>query len=194
MRRITRSRTLPVRDQINILLEEYRALYGLAAYRLSSLEGRVPVFGAALTAFVGSVAVIPPGLQMVVLFALPIVCFWFVRTTVNHARSLEDVLRRVDEIECAINLRAGDELLRFQSSHPSRGKATGGRIGTGTVHISLVTTLLLLGACNYLLAVERAASHPLLIGYAAFALGVLLLCLREVRNLIRYRYPMADER
>jgi len=78
-------------------------MYGLASYRLAALEGRVPVLGAALTAFLGSIAVLPPSIQVVLFFGLPVALYWFVRTTVNHARSLEDVLRRIEEIECSIN-------------------------------------------------------------------------------------------
>ncbi len=163
-------------------------MYGLASYRLAALEGRVPVLGAALTAFLGSIAVLPPSIQVVLFFGLPVALYWFVRTTVNHARSLEDVLRRIEEIECSINELTCEPLMTFQSSHPSRGRAIGGRVGTGTVHSTLTAAAMLLVACNYLLEVERTVHIGIAVGYALFTILVFILCVTEVVGLARYRY------
>lgn len=188
MPRHHRPAPLPLSDQIDILLEEYGAMYGLASYRLSSLERRVPVWGAALTAFVGGLAVSPPALQIVILVSLPVMLYWFVRTTVNHARSLEDILRRIDEIEVEVNRRAGENLLTFQSSHPSRGRAVGGRVGTGTVWSACIATVLLLSACMYLLLNEHPVLNPLVAAYGVYVIGVGAASAWDAFRLSRYTY------
>jgi len=120
--------------------------------------------------------------------ALPITLVWFVQTTVNHARSLEDLFRRIEEIERHINNLAGADLLGFQSSHPSRGKAIGGRIGTGTAFTVTAGAGLLLAACFYLVtATDELGDAPRLwtLGY----IGLSALCiLALLASLRRYRY------
>ncbi len=117
-----RSELLPIESSAAILLEEYRALYTLALFRMSSLERRVPIGVGALAAFLASTLVLPPEGQLVLLVALPISLIWLLRTTIKHVRSFEHAIRRIEEIEVAINTLVGMPLLLFQSSHPSRGR------------------------------------------------------------------------
>jgi len=119
--------------RVDILMEEYRVLYTLVTLRLTSLDRRVPLAGASLAAFLGSVTVLPRDAQLVFLFGLPVALVWFLRATVNHARSAEDLLRRIEEIEREINRLCGEELLAFQSRHPSRGRQVGGQTTTESV-------------------------------------------------------------
>lgn len=178
---------------INILLEEYKALYGLVTFRMSSLDRRVPIASAALATFLGSIAAVPPASQAIFLIGLPLAQLWLVRTTINHARSFEDVLRRIDEIERKINDLAGEPLLLFQSRHPSGGRATGGRTGAETVKTVYTSSMLMLGACVYL-----ASMHPglsLVLHAYGVACGVIGLHLSmSMLALRRYRYVKVPSR
>jgi len=159
-------------QSISILLEEYRALYGLAVFRMASLERRVPLFGSVLALFAGSVSAIPEPTRFSVFYGVPTALIWLVRTTINHARSFEDVLRRIDEIECDVNARSDQQLLRFQSSHPSKGVTTGGRTGTETVAAVTVISLLMLIQCAWLFA-SLADRDPIeLLCYLVFSVSV----------------------
>lgn len=102
-------------DVISIILEEYRAAYGLLTFRLNALDQRVPLVGFTLTSALGFAASSEPMTRNMVLFGLPLVVLWFVRITVTHVRSVEDLLRRIDQIERRINRRAQQDLLQFQS-------------------------------------------------------------------------------
>lgn len=175
-------------DRITILLEEYRQLYGLALFRLNALDQRVPVILGVLTAMLGSIGALPLEVRQVMLVALPITLLWVIRTTINHARSFEDALRRIEEIERVISVRAGERLLRFQSSHPSRGKYVGGRTGTESIEAVLAASAILQGGCLYL-------SHTLVEGSPEwrdwFAFYVAVLAITQIAMrwwMSRYRY------
>lgn len=173
--------------KIGVLLEEYRALYTLVTFRMTSLDRRVPIATAALATFLGSISAVPPASQTIFLLGLPLAQVWLVRTTINHARSFEDVLRRIDEIERRVNTLAGEELLVFQSRHPSGGRATGGRTGVETVRTVYSSSLLMLGACGYLASVNFADPRVLIVYWAACGLiGVQLTV--SILLLKRYRY------
>lgn len=174
--------------RIGVLMEEYRALYTLVTFRMGSLDRRVPIATAALATFLGSIAAVPPASQAVFLVGLPLAQLWLVRTTINHARSFEDVLRRIDQIERRVNQLAGEDLLVFQSRHPSGGRATGGRTGVETVRTVYSSALLMLAACGYLapLAFESPAT------IAAYRVGCGLIALQITVSMLmlgRYRYP-----
>lgn len=175
-------------SRINILLREYDALYALVTFRMASLDRRIPLIGATLTAFLSSLVVLPAPAQAVLLLEVPAVLIWFLRTTATHACSFEDVLRRIEEIELSVNALAGVTLLQFQSRHPSRRKRVGGRTGAETVMSTFFASLLMLAACAYL-ACAAAAFGP--VGLRAYALylaviaGVLVRVVVEWR---RYRY------
>jgi len=183
-----RTSALSPRDRIQILLEEYRALYGLAEHRMAALERRVPILGAALTGFVASVAVMPGLFQLGIAISLPLALVWFVQTTVNHARSLEDLFRRIEEIERGVNELAGVELLGFQSSHPSRGKAVGGRVGTGTTWTVAAGASLLLAACFYLVSTTEGIGGYARVGVLGYIAISTLSVIAQLWSLRRYRY------
>jgi len=121
------AQTLSEHQKTQLLMQEYQALYALVSFRNSSMERRVPIAGATLAAFLGAATVLPVEARLIYLVGLPIALLFFLRTTINHARSVEDALRRIDEIEHIVNARAGEELLTFQSTHPSRYRTVGGR-------------------------------------------------------------------
>lgn len=180
----SRRSALPVRDLIDIQLEEYRSLYGLASHRLSSLERRTPILGAVLSGSIASLTVVPTALQSVILLGAPILLVWFVKSTINHAKSLEDVLRRIEAIEREVNERAGDQLLRFQSTHPSRGSAVGGRVSAGTIRSVVSVSLILLYVCAALLPDELSGTEA----YYAYVAIIGVWIAIEAFRLRRYAY------
>ena len=104
----SRTRTRDSTERITILLEEYRQVYGLALFRLNALDQRVPIIVGTLTAMLGSIGALPREVQVVLLVALPLTLLWVIRTTINHARSFEDALRRIEEIEQTVSIRTGE--------------------------------------------------------------------------------------
>ncbi|MEM6260711.1 MAG: hypothetical protein AAGI37_20885 [Planctomycetota bacterium] len=173
--------------RVSVLLAEYRAMYDLALFRLNSLDRRVPLTGSALTASLAAALVLPIEAQLFILIAVPLALVWFLRTTINHAQSFEDALRRIEQIEIKLNELAGDELVRFQSRHPSRGKATGGRTGRETIAAVLIANALVLMGCTWLtlrILVEPPTGVLLLCYFGFIALYLLAVTLR----LGRYRY------
>lgn len=177
---------------IDVLLEEFRALYGLAQFRMVALDRRVPLAGTALGLSLGGAFVAPLAIQIVVLMVLPIAVLWLVRTTINHARSFEDVLRRIEQIERRVNEIAGERLLAFQSSHPSRGEAVGGRTGRESVLAVLLVSTGALLACIGLtvIMVDQPGVARLL--YLAVPIGVAAGLARELMHWSRYRYPSRE--
>lgn len=141
---MTTSNRLSDREHIDILLREYGALYGLIQLRLSALETRAMLAWAALGGFLTGLVALPQEHWIAMCVATPPLLAWLFRTTVNHARSLEDAFRRVEEIEHHVNKIADAELLVFQSTHPSRGKAVGGRTGRESLYAVLTTSVVIL--------------------------------------------------
>ena len=175
-------------QKIDVLFEEYKALYGLAQFRLTSLERRATLAWAALGGFLTGFGAMSADAQRAFLIGVPLAIFWLLRTTVNHARSFEDALRRLDEIECAVNRLAGDDLLVFQSRHPSRGGAIGGRTGTETLLTVLMTGLAMLLACGFLFLRHADAPPDGLIAYFVYLTTIAASLLFQVWSLRSYRY------
>ena len=163
-------------------------MYALAEFRMNSLDKRVPAAGAALVAFLGGVPAVPQSTAWLLLVVIPASLIWFLRTTVNHARSFEDAIRRIEEIERELNTLAGAVLLRFQSTHPSRGRAVGGRTGAETVLAVLLASFILLGA-SLVLAAAALESPDALTLYRAFVCSIALHHAWVTFRWARYRYP-----
>jgi len=131
-----RQEPLDRREQIEILLEEYRSLNSLLLFRLAAMDRRLPVSVGIIAAAIASMVAVPVDSQTALLFVIPPALFWLVRSTVQHARAKEDHLRRIAEIERTINSIAGEELLIFQSRHPNRSRVASGRTGNITSWLS----------------------------------------------------------
>ena len=159
---------------------------------MNALDRRVPAAGAALLAFIGSISVLPGPAQHILLAAIPASLIWLLRTTVNHARSFEDALRGIEVIEHDINRIAGDGLLRFQSTHPSRGRAVGGRTGSETVFAVMLSSGLLLVACGYLMRLDATVSQLFMVGYMGYLVFVGMLLAQEIRKWCTYRYHQSQ--
>lgn len=138
---------LSPRDRADILIAEFQALYGLAEFRMAALDRRVPASGAALLAFTSSLPLLPTIGQLLLLVAIPASVIWLLRAAINHARSFEDALRRIERIERALNTLAGEDLVGFQSSHPSRMRTVGGRTGAETVCAVALAGTVMTAAC-----------------------------------------------
>ncbi len=178
-------------ERIRVLLEEYRALNALLMVRLQVTDQRLPWIAGLLAAIVGSLAQFPSDLRLMVLLAAPALFASFFQTVAAHARSKEDVLRRLDEIERQVNRLAREELLVFQSQHPNRKRAVGGRSGQSTLLAILVLCLLSLTACGFLFAREVGLESPWLPPYAAYLLAAAVELAIDLRGLARYRYENA---
>lgn len=111
---------LTTEAQIRVLAEQYRAPYSLLIFHLGAVDRRLPVAGGTLGAVLGATTAMPADTRLAFLLGLPVALLWLLLSTVQHARSKEDHLRRVDEIERLVNRLAGEELLVFQSRHPDK--------------------------------------------------------------------------
>lgn len=181
--------TLTRNDRVRILLEEYRALYGLLTFRLSAMDRRLPIAGGALGAVLGSATAMPPDTKLAFLLGLPVGLLWLVLSTAQHGRSKEDHLRRIDEIERLVNQLAGEELLVFQSRHPNKRKVTAGRSGFGTVVAVLSTSWIMLAACGVLITLPSPLlPPPWLVTYAGYLACTGATMTLAVVRLRAYRY------
>lgn len=174
--------------RIQVLIEEYRALYGLLAFRLGAVDRRVPVAGGTFGAVLGGFAALPSDAQIVALLTIPAALIWLFRTIVSHARSKEDVLRRIDEIERQVNQIANEELISFQSRHPSRGRSVSGRSGLSSVFAVLTLAACALAACGCM-AIRHAGFSPAAgVAYAAYLAAMLAWLLHGAWRLRGYHY------
>lgn len=176
------------RLQLDAILAEYNALYRLAEYRLQALDRRIPAIGGLLTAFLGSVPVIPAESQLLVLVAIPASLVWLVRTTINHARSFEDALRAIEKHEHRINALLGHDLMRFQSGHPSKGQTVGGRTGTESVYAVLLAAGLLLLICLYIAIITEGSMIWFLGIYGIYIAGIAFRLACAINSWRGYRY------
>lgn len=178
-------------ERVRVLIEEYRALYSLLSFRVAAVDRRLPVAGATLGAALGSFSAMPLATKFVLLLFMPAALTWLTRTTVNHARSKEDVLRRIDEIERQVNQIAGEELLLFQSRHPNRGWPVSGRSGWSTVFAVLSFGLAGLACCGFLFRFGDAMPPQVWPAYASLLILSAIDLLLTVARLRRYRYNKA---
>lgn len=181
--------SLSLESRIQILLEEYRALYRLLTYRLSAMDRRIPAIGGTLAALFSAMAAMPDQTRLAFLMGLPVALLWLLLSTVQHARSKEDHLRRIDEIERLVNTLAGEELLVFQSRHPNKARQPGGRTGFGSVVAVLTVCLIMLGACMYTVQSPTSLlSDDSYRAYSVYLSGSAILMLAAAVGLARYRY------
>lgn len=175
-----------------MLLAEYHALYGLAQFRMSALDKRVPAAGAAIVAFLSGVPVLPDPAGLILLVVIPASLIWFIRTTINHARSFEDLIRRIEQIEQTLNTIAGETLISFQSTHPSRGRAVGGRTGFETVTAAGLSSALIIGSCAGLALGFHSTDAVLIIAYIAYLTWIAAYILKLTWLVRKYRYQNAQ--
>lgn len=180
---------ITIEARIQILLEEYRALYALLTFRLTAMDRRLPAIGGTLAAVLGSTTAMPDPTRLAFLLGLPIALLWLFLSTVQHARSKEDHVRRIDEIERLVNRLTGEELLVFQSRHPNKAAFPGGRTGFGSVLAVLTVCLIMLAACLYLIQAPRPVlARDELAVYFALLAGCVVAMLAATLRLRRYRY------
>ena len=174
--------------RIQVVLEEYRALYRLLEFRLAAMDRRLPVATGTLVALHGSLAAVPPDTQTVFLVGLPAALAWLLTTTLAHARAKEDHRRRIDEIERSVNQLAGEELLVFQSRHPNRKKAAG-RTGQGTILALLTACETMLWGCAYFYFFQAYARPATLeAAYLGYVACIAIYLFVPVLRLRRYAY------
>lgn len=181
---------LDLRDRVCVVVEEYRALNQLLALRLSAIDQRLLLVGGAVAAALGGFAALPADTQTIVLLSTPASLAWLLQMTIAHTRSKEDVVRRIDEIECQVNQLAGEELFAFQSRHPNR-RQVGGR--SGRTAVAAVASACLTGilCCLYLFRASHLNRWPWQPAYGAYAGFMLLHTCVAVWRLWHYRYRKA---
>lgn len=180
--------------ELSAHFEEYRALYSIATFRMTALDRRMPVTAGAMAAVLSGLDAISRDSQLLLLLGVPLALVWFVRTTVNHARSFEDVLRRIEQIERAINDLLGKPVLNFQSRHPSRSQQVGGRTSRESVSAVLATSLLLLAAAAFRMHRAMLLPPPLEPAYLGILTLVGVITAMEGIRLRRYRFEPAPPR
>lgn len=173
-------------DLISTLLVEYQQLYTLVLYRLQVLDQRIPLAAAALTATLGSVVVVPASLQIALLVGIPMSVVLLFQSTLSHARSLEDALSRIAEIEASVNGCLSQPALQFQTTHPGR-REVGGRTARETADAVLLASLLIVLGCVWFL--RGVVFDPIsLMAYDLAALLVAISLIKGRTELQRYRY------
>jgi len=179
-------------ERIQILLEEYRSLNSLLLFRLAAMDRRLPVSVGIITAAMASILVLPAESRTALLIVIPPALFWLVRSTVQHARAKEDHLRRIDEVERAINCIAGEQLLVFQSHHPSGSRVAAGRTGAITVVAVSSGAFAMLVLCVLVSLSQTNLIPPWL--YVTYILVVAIDVIRAPFALSRYCYrrPTTD--
>lgn len=190
------SSMVSVETKIDILMEEYRALYSLLTFRLTAMDRRLPTIGGVMAAILSATTAMPPLTQAGFLLGLPSALVWFVAAAAQHLRSKEDHVRRIDEIERQVNRLAGQELLVFQSCHPNNRRFPGGRTGLMALFTVVSATLAMLTACaGVTLMGPSAVFGAYQAGYLAYlacCTVAVLTCAIRVAG-YSYRRPSAIE-
>lgn len=171
--------------QVELLLEEYRALNQLLLFRLSALDRSLPISTGFLSVAVGSILALPEEVRLVFLLMIPYLVVWTIRTAVIHAHAKADHIGRIAEIEQRINAVHGKQLLVFQSHHPNRG-ATAGRSGQAILAVALVSALFMLTLCLFLFQ-QIASSHTVAF-YCIYLATASLDVTRRYLLLLQYQY------
>lgn len=185
----TSDHAVTIETRIQILFEEYRALYSLLTFRLTAMDRRLPAIGGTLAGILCSIPAMPDETRLAFLLGLPIAVLWLFLTTVQHARSKEDHLRRIDEIERHVNKLAGEVLLVFQSHHPNKARHPGGRTGFGSVLALLSICLLMIVACVHAVYTLPGLMTPkALLSFRAYSLACVIVMLVATCRLYGYRY------
>ncbi len=185
---ITPRRPIAEAEQIRILLQEYQVLYGLLQWRLAAADRRILMVGGLLAGLLTAIRTLDGDSARLLLWGLPVILWLIVSVTVGHARSKEDLLRRIDEIEHRINRLAGTELLAFQSRHPHRGRWVGGRTSAAAINGILALCIGILAICCRLYQTRVGESAAYMTGYLMHAGLWAVLMLRTATGLQRYRY------
>lgn len=182
-------RPLSNRDRIDVLLEEYRALNGLLTFRMTAMDRRLPVAGGLFALLLGTMSSLSGETRLWLLLTLPLGLMWLVITTANHAKSKEDHLRRIDEIERQVNALAGEELMAFQSRHPKKTpRGTLDRTALGTGLAVVTSSFAMLIACQSVFAALPSIGNELRYAYLVYVVFSACVMFVHGRSFIRYRY------
>jgi len=175
-------------QQIDILLEEYAVLYALLQWRLTAADRRLFVSGGLLVGVLTAIHSLDAHAAQLLLWGLPVLLWVIFSAMVGHARSKEDLLRRIDEIERRINTLAEAELLAFQSRRPAPGRAVGGRTGATAINGTLALYIaILLCAVMFLWPTDEDASLKFM-GFGLWVAFWSVLMLWGALGLQYYRY------
>jgi hypothetical protein len=159
----------------------------LLHFRLLAIDRRLPLAGSLLTGSLAAVPTLPSAAASVILWAVPAGAVWLLANAVAHARSKEDHLHRIAELEEMVNRLAGQPLMQFQSRHPSRGRFVAGRSGQSSLAgVAAAATAWLVGATY--MAGESATLMPAArYGFAAYVISAGVMQVLVLHRLMRYR-------
>jgi hypothetical protein len=173
-------------QRIGILLEEYKVLYSFYTYRISSVEQRILIVLLVVSTALGLLTQVSGGLRVVLLVGLPLVVFYISRQGVLHVRSFEDSLRRIELIERRINGIAHEELLLFQTTHPSK-QIPGGRGSKDMIVTIASLSLIILVGCAYIFWLENTNKTEDIL-YIIFLVIIGVLQIKAVHSILTYKY------
>ena len=172
---------------LQVLLEEYRAMNALLLFRLLAIDRRLPLAGSLLTGSLAAIPTLPPMAASVILWAVPAGAVWLVANAVAHARSKEDHLHRIAELEELVNRIAGQPLMQFQSRHPSRGRFVAGRSGQSSIiGIAGASSAWLIGTI-YMAAEALPPSEAVRYTFGGFVVAAAVAQAWELYRLTVYR-------
>lgn len=175
-------------QQIDILLKEYGVLYALLLWRLTAADRRLLVSGGLLAGILTAIhSLNGPGVQLL-LWGLPVLLWVIFSAMVGHARSKEDLLRRIDEIERRVNTLANVELLAFQSRRPAPGRAVGGRTGVTAINGTLTLYIAILLCAVVFQWPAGDGPSPAFVGFGLWVGFWSILMLGGALSLQHYRY------
>ncbi len=175
----------------SIMLAEHHELYRLAMFRLEALDRRLLLVALTLAGLVAAFAA--TGAQWTALISVPVWLVWVARTTMNHARSLEDAFRRIEEIEREVAALVPGTPLRFQGSHPSRGTHIGGRTGEVTMQGVTVLSTAMLAACVGMVVATPQPSPLIAPAYVLIVVAAFVAIVRSRRAIDVYHQPLPEK-
>jgi len=175
-------------QQIDILLQEYGVLYALLQWRLTAADRRLFVSGGLLAGILTAIHSLDARTAQLLLWGLPVLLWVIFSAMLGHARSKEDLLRRIDEIERRVNLLAHAELLAFQSRRPDTGRAVGGRTGATAISGTLALYIALLLCAVVFLWPAGAANSAEFVGFGIWVAFWSVWMMRGALSLQHYRY------
>lgn len=180
---------LAEKDRASIIIEEYKALYSLLTFRFTAIERRVAFSAVIISSILGLLPKMEIESKIIFLVGVPVAIIYLIRSTIFHIRSLEDYFRKIEEAECRVNEICSEQLMQFQSGHPSRG-IPGGRASQELLHFILLMGVGILGACSYLMW-QAISLNISLYAYCIYTLLVSIYCIYVRFKFLGYKYTPA---
>lgn len=178
--------SLSDKERASIVIEEYKALYSLLTFRFTAIERRVAFSAIIISSILGLLPKMELESKIIFLVGVPIAIVYLIRSTILHIRSLEDYFRKIEEAELRINEICSEQLMQFQSGHPSRG-TPGGRASQELLHFVLLMGVGILCACSFLMWTFLSVDYYVYT-YWAYTSIVSVYCVYKRFKFLSYKY------